>query len=451
MDFEAIYKLQETEATNDATQTATAEATTQTDNAEASALTPEIKAAEEAMDIAMNQLNVIIKNFKNDQSIQQIMDLYDGKNLKESIDSNMNHLTEAKKGSFKFYYKQLVNSTGNIQKKARIAILITISVIIIAGVAGSTALISKLIKGKKQIDAVDSEKAIDKTVVTNDTLAGTQNTNTIEATKASLKGPDANVIAAVENGHFGVAPERAQNLINAGYDPIAVQNAVNADIASHPEKKATAPAAVEPAPTEEQVNVAVANQTETVETPITAPGVANAPTVATAPASATNTVETTTQPVANDVTSDNGYAYWKANNPNIVQSVTSQARAAGKDPEVVLQDVYQNGNKKDALRTIEKKYGFADISGNTTDLRMVNTINKAATLNAVNKNPDFQAYLQYLKQSDPAKYGNVNSAEQLSTLVNGFNNGLLDKGRAKPGVTTQIQNGYKVLHNALLK
>lgn len=425
MDFEAIYKLQETEATNDATQAATAEATTQTDNAEASALTPEIKAAEEAMDIAMNQLNVIIKNFKNDQSIQQIMDLYDGKNLKESIDSNMNHLTEAKKGSFKFYYKQLVNSTGNIQKKARIAILITISVIIIAGVAGSTALISKLIKGKKQIDAVDSEKAIDKTVVTNDTLAGTQNTNTIEATKASLKGPDANVIAAVENGHFGVAPERAQNLINAGYDPIAVQNAVNADIASHPEKKATAPAAVEPAPTEEQVNVAVANQTETVET--------------------------TTQPVANDVTSDNGYAYWKANNPNIVQSVTSQARAAGKDPEVVLQDVYQNGNKKDALRTIEKKYGFADISGNTTDLRMVNTINKAATLNAVNKNPDFQAYLQYLKQSDPAKYGNVNSAEQLSTLVNGFNNGLLDKGRAKPGVTTQIQNGYKVLHNALLK
>lgn len=451
MDFEAIYKLQETEATNDVTQAATAEATAQTDNAEASALTPEIKAAEEAMDIAMNQLNVIIKNFKNDQSIQQIMDLYDGKNLKESTDSNMNRLTEAKKGSFKFYYKQLVNSTGNIQKKARIAILITISVIIIAGVAGSTALISKLIKGRKQIDAVDSEKAIDQTVVTNDTLAGTQNTNTIEATKASLKGPDANVIAAVENGHFGVAPERAQNLINAGYDPIAVQNAVNADVASHPEKKVTAPAAVEPAPTEEQVNVAVANQTETVETPITAPNVATSPDTANAPASETSTVETDTQPVANNITSDNGYAYWKANNPKIVQSVTSQARAAGKDPEVVLQDVYQNGNRKDALRTIEKKYGFADISGNTTDLRMVNTINKAATLNAVNKNPDFQAYLQYLKQSDPAKYGNVNSAEQLSTLVNGFNNGLLDKGRAKPGVTTQIQNGYKVLHNALLK
>ena len=89
MDFESIYRLHEAEA-------APAQGTD-------TGLPPEMTASEEAMNIAMNQLSLVVKNFKNDNYIKTMMDFYDGKNMNESIESDTEHLTEAKKGSFKSY------------------------------------------------------------------------------------------------------------------------------------------------------------------------------------------------------------------------------------------------------------------------------------------------------------------------------------------------------------
>lgn len=149
MDFESIYKLCEADAQ---TPSPAPVATTENDG-----LSPEIHASEETLNIAMNQLSLIVKNFKDDNYIHTMMDFYDGKAPKnESLEASntKEHLTEAKKGSFKSYYNQLVKSTTNVTKKLKIAGLIFIAVAVAAGIGG-TVLFSKLKKGKLDLKNID--------------------------------------------------------------------------------------------------------------------------------------------------------------------------------------------------------------------------------------------------------------------------------------------------------
>lgn len=494
MDFNAIYKLNEDEQQN---------ANPAPAQGEEDGLPQDVHASEEALNIAMNQLQLIVKTFKEDNYIQQMMDFYDGNTAKkESVeaDNNAEHLTEAKKGSFKSYYNQIVKSLSNTQKKIKIAAMILIATAVVAGVGVGTALIKKLVNGKKALK--DAKNTLDNNVLAdnvNQNLSGSNSTNgvpvenpaeapadgkgvepvdpnantqkTPEEKKAELKPADPTVIAAVEAGQYGVNPDRVNSLIKAGYDPTSVQNAVNQDIKSHPEKQATAPEAVETPASEQEVVNKIAK--EEVEPGSTAPVTpASLPkngteTVAQKPATEANNLnaESSTQPTTTPTatpTGDNGYNSWVNNpaNQKFINSIRAQAQAAGQNPDVVLKDIYANGGGKDvnALRTIQNKYGFNDISGSgTTDKKVMKTINASTRLAQVESDPNVQAYLNFLKTSNPKKYGSANSATELANLVSGGNTGLMTYNRNRdgtggweylPGVTQQIKQGKDTLLKA---
>lgn len=511
MDFNAIYKLNEAEGeakvqpTDNPAPTAAPEVAA-TDipasaTAEEDGLPPDVHASEEALNIAMNQLQLIVKSFKEDNYIQQMMDFYDGKSVKkESVeaDNNAEHLTEAKKGSFKSYYNQIVKSLSNTQKKIKIAAMILIATAIVAGVGAGTVLIKKLVNGKKALkDSNVLAKSISPATVgtikqnvvppTNTTGAGqgvaqpaAQNVQP-EVVQQKLKPADQQIVSGVINGKYGNAPERTENLIKAGYDPVSVQNAVNASVAAK-----AVPNAIEPTPAPAEVKqtvekalnsgeIEVSNTGEVkAETPQTTPAPqANQTTKATVdtvnPSVAPSTQDVSSTPINNTVqnvapqptiTSNNAaYESWKANSNNqkMLNNLTLQARAAGQDPEAVMKDVFNNGGSVDALRTIEAKYGLSDISGNgVTDRGMLRSIN-TANLNSwknqqyqqLQSDPDVQAYLNFV--SSDKRLANKSLAD-IGSEATGLNQytGLYEwhpdnNGHSvwaqKPGITAQIKNG----------
>lgn len=458
MDFESIYRLHEAEA-------APAQGTD-------TGLPPEMTASEEAMNIAMNQLSLVVKNFKNDNYIKTMMDFYDGKNMNESIESDTEHLTEAKKGSFKSYYKVVVKSVSNVQKKIKIAVIITIAALILAGIGGA-ALVNTLKNKKAEMKALKDNGASGDNASGNSASGDVAPTNketegnslvdpstqaqvqdqaqkvatNPETVQQSLKPADPQVVKSVINGNFGNAPERAQNLIKAGYDPISVQNAVNAD----PSAKAT-PQAVEKTPAPAEVTQVVKQEIESGELKTDDSGKV-VPTVK------QEKTDTVTEAPGND----DAYTSWK-NNPNnqkMLNNLTAQAKAAGQDPEKVMRDTFNNGGTVDALRTVQKKYGLNDISGSgVSDNKMSKTIGaanldayKAQQYQQIQNDPEVQAYLNFIK-SDKKLGGQSLDAIGKKTTGLGAYTGLSEfktdpTGNRqaywtdKPGVTQQIKNGLK--------
>ena len=154
MDFNAIYKLNEDEQQN---------ANPAPAQGEEDGLPQDVHASEEALNIAMNQLQLIVKSFKEDNYIQQMMDFYDGNTAKkESVeaDNNAEHLTEAKKGSFKFYFNQIVKALSTAKKKAKIVFSILVAAAIVAGIGGSIAW-AVLRRNNKAIKDAAKDKAGD--------------------------------------------------------------------------------------------------------------------------------------------------------------------------------------------------------------------------------------------------------------------------------------------------
>lgn len=454
MDFESIYRLHEAE-------TAPAQGAD-------TGLPPEMTASEEAMNIAMNQLNLVVKNFKNDNYIQTMMDFYDGKSMNESTESNAEHLTEAKKGSFKSYYKVVINSVSNVQKKIKLAVIITIAALILAGIGGA-ALISTLKNKKAEMKALKNDTASNnggqtppEPVTNGNSLANPATQAQAEAqaqavaseeahvapetVQQNLKPSDPQVVNAVIAGQFGTAPERAQNLVKAGYDPISVQNAVNAD----PRAKAT-PEAVETTPTQEEVVQTVKQEIESGELKTDDSGnVVNA--------------EQPTQDAQANNSNDDAYNAWKNNpqNQKMLNNLAMQAKAAGQDPEAVMRDTFNNGGTVDTLRTVQNKYGLNDISGSgVSDKTMSKTIGTANLENYKNQqyqqiqnDPDVQAYLNFIKSDK--KLGNLPIPE-IGKKTTGFTaySGLSEFDSTgnrggwvdKPGVTPQIKNGLKKIQS----
>lgn len=456
MDFESIYRLQEAEA-------APAQGAD-------TGLPPEMTASEEAMNIAMNQLNLVVKGFKNDNYIKTMMDFYDGKNMNESIESDTEHLTEAKKGSFKSYYKVVVKSVSNVQKKIKIAVIITIAALILAGIGGA-ALVNTLKNKKAEMKALKDNSASGdsasgdnastnketegNSLVDPATQAQVQDqaqkvaTNP-ETVQQSLKPADPQVVKSVINGNFGNAPERAQNLIKAGYDPISVQDAVNAD----PSAKAV-PQAVEKTPAPAEVTQVVKQEIESGELKTDDSGKV-----------VPKAESTETDVEAKESTSsgnDDAYNSWKSNpnNQKMLNNLTAQAKAAGQDPEAVMRDTFNNGGTVDALRTVQNKYGLNDISGSgVSDNKMAKTIGaanldayKAQQYQQIQNDPEVQAYLNFIK-SDKKLGGQSLDAIGKKTTGLGAYTGLSEfktdpTGNRqaywtdKPGVTQQIKNGLK--------
>lgn len=500
MDFNAIYKLNEAEVEQQNANPSPAPAQSEEDG-----LPQDIHASEEALNIAMNQLQLIVKNFKEDNYIQQMMDFYDGKTAKkESVDADNNaeHLTEAKKGSFKSYYNQIVKSLSNTQKKIKIAAMIIIATAIVAGVGG-TVLFKKLVNGKKALK--DAKNVMGNNLLANPSLqnsprnigangvpsvtsaeqdvtqSAVQNVQP-EVVQQQLKPADQQIVSSVINGEYGNAPDRTENIIKAGYDPVSVQNAVNASEAAK-----AVPNAIEPTPAPAEVKQTVEKaldsgelevsnngevkvetpQTTDVQQPTETSPQATVDTVNPTVAPNTQTVSSTpiNNPVQNvasqpTITSDNtAYENWKANpsNQKMLNNLTVQARAAGQDPEAVMKDVFNNGGSVDAIRTIEAKYGLNDISGDgVTDRGMLRSIN-TANLNAwknqqyqqLQSDPEVQAYLNFISQ-DRQLAGK--SLADIGNKATGFNsyNGLYEWSTdsnnnsvwtQKPGVTAQIKNG----------
>lgn len=457
MDFESIYRLHEAE-------TAPAHGAD-------TGLPPEMTASEEAMNIAMNQLNLVVKNFKNDNYIQTMMDFYDGKSMNESTESNAEHLTEAKKGSFKSYYKVVINSVSNVQKKIKLAVIITIAALILAGIGGA-ALISTLKNKKAEMKALKNDTASNnggqtppEPVTNGNSLANPATQAQAEAqaqaaaseeahvapgtVQQNLKPSDPQVVNAVIAGQFGTAPERTQNLVKAGYDPVSVQNAVNAD----PRAKAT-PEAVETTPTQEEVVQTVKQEIESGELKTDDSG------------NAVNADQPTQDAQANNP-NDDAYNAWKNNpkNQKMLNNLAMQAKAAGQDPEAVMRDTFDNGGTVDALRTVQNKYGLNDISGSgVSDKTMSRTIGTANLENYKNQqyqqiqnDPDVQAYLNFIKSDK--KLGNLPIPE-IGKKTTGFTaySGLSEfkvdptgnRGAEwvdKPGVTPQIKNGLKKIQS----
>lgn len=458
MDFESIYRLQEAEA-------APAQGAD-------TGLPPEMTASEEAMNIAMNQLSLIVKNFKNDNYIQTMMNFYDGKSMNESTESDAEHLTEAKKGSFKSYYKVVVKSVTNVQKKIKLAVIITIAALILAGIGGA-ALVSTLKNKKAEMKALKNDnasnadsQATSEPVVNGNSLANPttqaqaetqaqavaseQAKVSPESVQQNLKPADPQIVNSVISGQFGTAPERAQNLIKAGYDPVSVQNAVNAD----PRAKAT-PQAVEKTPAPAEVTQVVKQEIESGELKTDDSGKV-VPTV--------EPTGTATENKAHESSvNDDAYNSWK-NNPNnqkMINNLTAQAKAAGQDPEAVMRDTFNNGGTVDALRTVQNKYGLNDISGSgVSDNKMSKTIG-AANLNAykaqqyqqIQNDPEVQAYLNFIK-SDKKLGGQPLDVIGKKATGLGAYTGLSEfktdptgdrqaYWTDKPGVTPQIKNGLK--------
>ena len=458
MDFESIYRLHEAE-------------TAPSQGAD-TGLPPEMTASEEAMNIAMNQLNLVVKNFKNDNYIQTMMDFYDGKSMNESTESNAEHLTEAKKGSFKSYYKVVINSVSNVQKKIKLAVIITIAALILAGIGGA-ALISTLKNKKAEMKALKNDTASNnggqtpsEPVTNGNSLANPATQAQAEAqaqavaseeahvapetVQQNLKPSDPQVVNAVIAGQFGTAPERAQNLVKAGYDPISVQNAVNAD----PRAKAT-PEAVETTPTQEEVVQTVKQEIESGELKTDDSGnVVNA--------------EQPTQDAQTNNSNDDAYNAWKNNpkNQKMVNSLAMQAKAAGQDPEAVMRDAFDNGKTVDTLRTVQNKYGLNDISGSgVSDKSMSKTIGTAnlETYNnqqyqQLHNDPDVQAYLNFIKSDKNIGGKTLPEIGEMSTRLLRRYDGLGEfkvdstgnrnaKWGDKPGVTPQIRDGLKKIQD----
>lgn len=458
MDFESIYRLHEAE-------TAPAQGAD-------TGLPPEMTASEEAMNIAMNQLNLVVKNFKNDNYIQTMMDFYDGKSMNESTESNAEHLTEAKKGSFKSYYKVVINSVSNVQKKIKLAVIITIAALILAGIGGA-ALISTLKNKKAEMKALKNDTASNNSgqtpsepVTNGNSLANPATQAQAEAqaqavaseeaqvapetVQQNLKPSDPQVVNAVIAGQFGTAPERAQNLVKAGYDPISVQNAVNAD----PRAKAT-PEAVETTPTQEEVVQTVKQEIESGELKTDDSG------------NVVNAGQPTQDAQANN-SNDDAYNAWKNNpkNQKMVNSLAMQAKAAGQDPETVLRDAFDNGKTVDTLRTVQNKYGLNDISGSgVSDKTMSKTIGTANLETYKNQqyqqlqnDPDVQAYLNFIKSDKNIGGKTIPEIGEMSTRLLRRYDGLGEfkvdstgdrsaKWEDKPGVTPQIRDGLKKIQD----
>lgn len=162
MDFNAIYKLNEDEQQN---------ANPAPAQGEDDGLPQDVHASEEALNIAMNQLQLIVKSFKEDNYIQQMMDFYDGKSAKkESVeaDNNAEHLTEAKKGSFKYYFNLIVKSLSNAMKKIKIVVSIVFVLAIVAGIGYAGNLIGKAIRNQRAIK--DAAKLKPEQLINNNTL-----------------------------------------------------------------------------------------------------------------------------------------------------------------------------------------------------------------------------------------------------------------------------------------
>lgn len=427
MNFNEIYKLTE------------AEGALSTGDSNIDALHQKEKNASAA-------LVQIVKQFKDDPKILEMMEFYDNKKKKkESLDTitKGEHLTEAvkfpKKPSFKAYYKMIIKSTNNINKKVAIGVLV---VLIAVGAAVSL----KVLQSVKKPALGDIKDTGNDNGNGGNAGGSSPNPNPTEGSNGTApsadtddtKQVDQSVVDDVVAGKYGVGEERKAALEKAGYDPNEVQAAVNKD-----------PKAIQATKDWQAQKAQNAGNAGNVE--INGATMANEPTANNA--GATDSGENNTEQA------NNGYSNWvnDPKNKKTVDQLKQQATAAGKDPDEVLKRTYANGTNVNNLRSVEKSTGVNDISGKgRSDKNMAKSIAKSQGLAKAESDPNVQAYMNYLKSSNPKKFGNVENATQLAGMV-GANSGLMeykqgDNGSGqwvyKQGVSDEIKQGYKTLQAA---